>query len=298
MTRSADVSVVKTGPASITANSPFAYTLRVGNAGPSQASGVVVSDTLPTGYTFLPSAGCTAAGQVVTCTVGTVAVGATPTVTLNVQAPSTVAGTVANTATVVSDATDPNTSNNSSTFTSGGTNVADVSVTKSFTPATLVAGNTITYTMVVSNSGPSPAGTVVLTDTVPTGVTITGVSATNGATCDPAPAVRCTAATLAASGTYTVTAIGTIAASTAGGTTLSNTATVTSNQTTATDPTTSNNSATASGVVTTAADVAVTLTATTPTIAAGTIEHYVLHVQNNGPRTRRTSSPPARCRRG
>ena len=59
------------------------YTLRVHNEGPAEARDVVVSDPLPAGTTYLSDdAGCTVAGQVVSCALGTVAPGATRTITL------------------------------------------------------------------------------------------------------------------------------------------------------------------------------------------------------------------------
>lgn len=281
VTRSADVSIVKTGPATITASANSTYTLTIANAGPSQATGVVATDVLPAGLTFVSSAtGCTAAGTTVTCPVGTLARNASSTRTFVVLAAADVAATVANTATVSAATTDPNGANNSSTFTSSGTNVADVAISKAITPATLVAGGPITYTMVVRNNGPSTAQGVSVTDTVPAGVTITTVTTTAG-TCNPAPAIQCAIGTMSSGATATVTATGTIGSSAAAGTTLANTATASS--TSPTDPTTSNNSASASGTVTTSADVGVTLTANQPTIVAGAIEDYTLHIVNNGP---------------
>ena len=52
--------------------------------------------------------------------------------------------------------------------------MADVAVTKAIAPATLVAGGPVTYTMMVTNNGPSPAIGVTLDDPVPAnGVTTT-----------------------------------------------------------------------------------------------------------------------------
>ncbi|MFI0608099.1 MAG: DUF11 domain-containing protein, partial [Anaerolineae bacterium] len=72
-----DLSIGKTGaPNPVIAGSPLVYTLTVNNAGPSNAAGVVVVDTLPAGVTFVSStvspAGpvCTVALQVVTCNLG------------------------------------------------------------------------------------------------------------------------------------------------------------------------------------------------------------------------------------
>jgi uncharacterized repeat protein (TIGR01451 family) len=286
VTTSADVAITKSGPASITANADGVYTLTVSNAGPSQAIGVAATDPLPNGLTFVSSPdGCTATAGTVTCAVGTLAAGASATRRFTFHAPNNVPASVTNTATIGATTSDPTPGNNASTFVSGGANVADLGVTKSVAPAPLVAGGPLTYTMVVTNNGPSTANGVTLSDAVPSGVTITTVTTTTG-TCDPAPAVHCTATTLANGQSFTVTATGTIAAATATGTLLTNTASVSS--TSPVDPTTSNNSATASGTVTTSGDVGVTLTPQTPTITAGSVEAYTLHITNAGPSVARS----------
>ncbi len=282
VTKVADVAIVKTGPATITANTDQTYVLTITNTGPSQAIGVTAADVLGSGLTFVSGGGnCTAAGTTVTCAVGTLAVNQTVTRTFVVHAPGTVPDPLANTATITSTSTDPNAANNSSTFTSSAQNLADISVTKAQSPTTLVAGGPVTYTMLVTNNGPSPATTVQLTDTLPSNVTITTLTPVGGATCDPAPAVHCTATTLASGASFTVVVAATVAASTPAGTVLTNNVAVTSAS--PLDPTQSNNTASVSGTVTTSADVGVTLTADTPTINAGATETYRLHVVNNGP---------------
>ena len=101
VTQSADVSIAKSGPSTITASAQSTYTLTIANAGPSQATGVTVTDVLPAGLTFASSAsGCTATGTTVTCTVGTLASGASTQRTFVVDAAADVPATVANTATV------------------------------------------------------------------------------------------------------------------------------------------------------------------------------------------------------
>jgi uncharacterized repeat protein (TIGR01451 family) len=47
---------------------------------------------------------------------------------------------------------------------------ADVAVTKAVTPEAVLAGNTLTYTLVVSNNGPGLARNVVVTDALPAGM--------------------------------------------------------------------------------------------------------------------------------
>ncbi|MBK8541378.1 MAG: DUF11 domain-containing protein [Ardenticatenia bacterium] len=76
----ADLSVSKTGsPNPVNAGGTLTYAVIVSNAGPSSATGVVLVDTLPAAVTFVSAtvspAGptCSAAGQVVTCNLGTVA---------------------------------------------------------------------------------------------------------------------------------------------------------------------------------------------------------------------------------
>jgi uncharacterized repeat protein (TIGR01451 family) len=91
------------------------YTLTVTNNGSNDATGVTVTDNLPKAAGFASaSPGCTAAKATVTCDLGTVASGATRTVTIVVK--PTVRGTVTNTATVkAASPPDPNTANNTAT---------------------------------------------------------------------------------------------------------------------------------------------------------------------------------------
>ncbi len=113
--QSADVSITKTAdPAQTTVGSNVEYTIVVTNNGPGEATDVVVTDELPPGTTLVSSsAGCTGT-TTVTCTVGTLASGASATIELVVTMPST-PGPVSNTATVESSSTDPTLGNNSST---------------------------------------------------------------------------------------------------------------------------------------------------------------------------------------
>src|SRR5690242_19766641 len=62
--------------------------------------------------------------------------------------------------------TDPNTKNNSATVTTTVTPAADVAVTMS-APTSVSVGQSLTYTINVTNNGPSDASGVVLTDTLP-----------------------------------------------------------------------------------------------------------------------------------
>src|SRR5262249_16390526 len=114
----ADLSITKTGPSSVTVKSgdQFAYTLKVNNAGPSTASNVTVTDALPGGLTLASwSAGWACTGTPVKCTLTSpLPKGATSDLVLSVTV-SGAGGTISNQASVSSDTSDPNLSNNSAT---------------------------------------------------------------------------------------------------------------------------------------------------------------------------------------
>lgn len=118
--RRVDVSIAKSGvPDPIGQNQPMAYTLVVTNNGPSNASGVTVSDPLPGVFTFSSVSttvgSCSQAAGTVTCTLGSMIPGATGTITINGTMNST-PNLVTNTATVTQNETDTNVANNSSSF--------------------------------------------------------------------------------------------------------------------------------------------------------------------------------------
>jgi uncharacterized repeat protein (TIGR01451 family) len=115
----ADLSVVKTGPATAAAGGGLSWGIDVANAGPGPATGVVVTDVLPAGTTFVratPSQGtCAEAGGTVTCELGTLGSGSTAQITLAVSLAATAAGaTVTNRATVAATTPDPQPADNRS----------------------------------------------------------------------------------------------------------------------------------------------------------------------------------------
>jgi uncharacterized repeat protein (TIGR01451 family) len=66
---------------------------------------------------------------------------------------------------------DPNPANNLATATTQVTS-ADLSVSKTASSDPAVPGTDLTYTLTVSNAGPTSASVVVVTDTLPTGVDV------------------------------------------------------------------------------------------------------------------------------
>ena len=169
---SADVAVTKSGPASVTPGVTFDYDMTVHNNGPSQAAGVTLTDTLPSGVTFVSATGATCSAAV-ECTLGTVPAGATVPVTLTVMPDSgLIEGTVlVNTVTVSSTTADPAPADNTATAdVTVGPSVANVTIAKD-APATMVAGQDAVYDITVTNTGPSVAHDVRGVDVLPAGLT-------------------------------------------------------------------------------------------------------------------------------
>ena len=172
-----DLSIIKSdGELDVVAGTLLTYTFNIENTGPDDAAGTTVVDTLPAGFSYVSdtsSFGCTdntpGAGQV-TCLVGIVSEGGTPSFEMVVAVDSNVAdGTLAvNTAVVSSDSTDPDPLNNTDSETTLVNAVADLSINKTADPADLVAeGLQLTYSFEVDNSGPSDAQNVQTIDNLP-----------------------------------------------------------------------------------------------------------------------------------
>jgi len=115
----ADIGVTMTdSPDPVKRGSNLTYAIVVKNSGPGNASGVVTSDTLPSSMSFVSARstqGSCSGTTTVTCTLGSLANGASSTVTIVVK-PGT-RGTFSNTASITSSSSDTNTVNNSATVT-------------------------------------------------------------------------------------------------------------------------------------------------------------------------------------
>ena len=162
-----DVGIVKAGPANVYAGTNYTYTLTITNSGLGTASNVVTSDILPTNVTFVSaSSGGTNNAGVVSWTLSSLSPGVGTNLTLTVTAPT--GGNVTNMATVTSSTPDSNPANNTSAPVGTTiTPIADMAVGKTG-PATVVANSNLTYTISVTNLGPSPAAGIVVADVLPT----------------------------------------------------------------------------------------------------------------------------------
>jgi uncharacterized repeat protein (TIGR01451 family) len=116
--RQGDLAVTKSDrPDPVDVGALLTYTLRAENRGPDTATGVIVTDKLPSGVDFVSVAprNCRQKARKVTCNVATLASGATATVKIKVRPKK--AGTITDTASVESNVADPVTANNEDTET-------------------------------------------------------------------------------------------------------------------------------------------------------------------------------------
>ena len=169
VTNVADLGVRKSGPAGIVLGANFSYAISVTNFGPSTATGISVTDSLPAGLVFVssvPVATTNASRQVIWTNLGNLISGATTNLTLTVN--STVLGIVTNVATGGSPVFDPNPTNNTSTpVVTRITNIPPVA-----NPDTYAVGvnTTNSFSVTTNDSVGTPGGYL----------TIINVSATNG----------------------------------------------------------------------------------------------------------------------
>jgi len=149
------------------------FTISVTNNGPGNATGVVLRDALPLGLVYISHSGSSDYSQADNrWEVGTLLLGASATLQISALIEDGTAGTtITNTALVIeADVEDPDESNNED---SADVTIvaADLVVTKTVDDPTPVEGDTIVWTVTVTNNGPVDATGVVLSDILPAGLT-------------------------------------------------------------------------------------------------------------------------------
>lgn len=272
----ADLSLSKSGsPNPVLVGDSLTYSLIITNAGPSVAANVVVTDTLPLTVSFDATPGCNKSGGVVTCAVGALNSGATETVTLVVT--PTLAGILTNQATVSSAANDPDNNNNVASTTTTVNPKADLVISKIDEPEPVIAGETITYTLTVTNNGPSPAADVVISDTLPLSLSLQSVSPATSTQSGQQLTWNLSSMSVGETQTFTIVA-------NVGGevrNSIQNTAAVSSSTF---DPAAGNNSDTEITTVNTEIDLSLTKTDTPdPATISGNNIQYTLTISNSGP---------------
>jgi uncharacterized repeat protein (TIGR01451 family) len=197
------------------------YVITYTNTGHMAASGVVITDTVPTNSTFKSAAnGGTHAGGVVTWNVGTVAAGATSTVSFVVTVNSGLPNGTILRNTTYNIASTQTASAAGTELTTTVVSAPILNISKTAAPSPVVAGQDLTYTITYSNTGNENAANTVITDTIPANTTFK--SATGGGT-HAGGVVTWNIGTLnAKSGNRTVTLTVTTSATLADGATITN----------------------------------------------------------------------------
>jgi large repetitive protein len=281
----ADLSVVKSAtPNPVNAGSQLTYTFSTSNNGPSGATGVTLSDTLPAGETYVSA---TSQGTVaysngtVTVQLGSMAAGAADTTTIVVAVSPSATGSLTNTVTVSGNQPDPNPSNNTSTVTTQVAQSVDLALVKTATPNPVTAGNQLTYTLTATNNGPSNATGVTIVDTLPAGTMYVSASG-QGSPALSGQTLTLNVGNLASGASATSTVIVTVGSTVTG--TITNTAVVSGNQA---DPNLANNTATVSTQVNAPVhqqsytDLKIVKTAQPNPVSVGATLTYTLVVSNN-----------------
>ena len=167
------ITVKKTGRTALFVGNQVTYALTVSNAGDALLTGVTITDTTPAGMSYVsPILGGTASddGAAVTWGVGDLAVGASTSVSVTLQGDQT--GSVTNTASASTDQGVSDTATlDISILPAPGSNLQ---ITDSFDPVS--EGQTVGFTVTVSNQGRSPMTSVRVTVPIPTEFTVVSTS--------------------------------------------------------------------------------------------------------------------------
>src|SRR5688572_3817775 len=176
------VTIAKTHSGNFTQGQTGAtYSITATNSGSAPTSAAVsVTDTLPTGLTAtgISGTGWTCVLGTLTCTRSdALAAGASyPVITLTINVANNAASSVTNSV-AVSGGGETNTSNNTASDVTTIAQLPDMTIAKGHTGNFTQGQTSATYTITTTNSGFAPtSGTVTVTDTLPAGLTATGIS--------------------------------------------------------------------------------------------------------------------------
>jgi uncharacterized repeat protein (TIGR01451 family) len=293
----ADLSVTKTdGVTTAPAGGTVTYVVTFSNAGPDDVVGAPITDTAPSGMTFANWMCAASAGGACPAVSGSgpltgnvsIPKNGTVTFTVSAQIDPSAAGSITNTASIAAPGSvvDNNQNNNSASDTDTLTSSADLSITKTDGVPSIAAGSSVTYTIVVSNPGPSNVMGATVKDALPAALAAATWTCTGsmGGTCTASGSGDINDSANLPSGssvTYTLTA--TVAAGASG--TLVNTATV-SAPAGVTDPSPSNNSATDTDTIRpgvgNVVDLAIAIDDFNTYVRGGSLLDFIIVVQNHG----------------
>jgi uncharacterized repeat protein (TIGR01451 family) len=287
----ADLSLtMSASPSAVFVGSNVVYNLTASNAGPSTAQGVVIVQSLPTGFTYLNTSnypvGVSQTGSNLNLVVGSLPVYGTATVSVITAVTAGALGgnasaLVTSTASVGSPAPDPNPDNNTASATVLVSEpTADLAVTMTGSPSSVLQGALLTYTINVTNNGPFTANDVTLTTTLPANANFISATASQGTV---SVNFNDAIAELNNIGLGTNVVVTIVISPTITGTIVASTVVALGASSGEVDPNTFNNSASVSTTVGPAADLGVTAFATPSPVVAGHNLGYIGTVSNAGP---------------
>ena len=162
----ANVALSQTVNLPVNVGDKITYTVTAKNNGPNSATGVIINDVIPSGFTATPSIGTYYNG---TWVIASLTSGSSATLTISGTAIANMAGTyVTNTATETGQ--DQYTSQLPTTAASSYVNDAVLTIINTGTTPVNV-GQTGTFTITATNNGPDTANNIKITDALPAGFT-------------------------------------------------------------------------------------------------------------------------------
>ena len=279
-----DIKVTKTPDgAGVNAGDTATFSIKVENAGNGTATGVSVSDNLPAGQHWTESeTDCSISGadgsQVLTCTVGTLAAGASKTYSVSAVTDATDCGPIPNTASASATNEPSDALANNSDSGSIAVLCANIDIAKTADNGTVNAGDPIGFTITVTNKGDGTAYAVSAGDTLNAAFSWSLAAPSTGWTL-VGNQLTYAAGSLAAGASSSVHVVATSTAEDCG--VVNNTASVTAGN---------DGSDEASASVTiNCPDIHVDKSADNSPISAGDTASYTIKVTNDGPGTARTS---------
>ena len=261
---------------------PIVYTVQLTNNGPDTAAHVRIADLLPAGVSFVSATTTNGSYDAGT---GIWNIGLLPAAhvdSLSISAtvdPGTAGSTITNTASVLAlDQSDPVPGNDTASVDIHVLVLAaDLALTKTVDVPSPNVGDTVRFTIALSNAGPDLATDVAVTDSLPAGLSFVSATASSGSY--DSINGRWAVSTLAVSDPDTLQILATVDAGT-GGFTLTNTAYVSSSN--QDDPNAANDASSVNLTVQ-SADLVLTKSVDDPTPNEGASVLYRIVLKNNGP---------------
>jgi uncharacterized repeat protein (TIGR01451 family) len=292
--RPADLTISKTvAPAVVVPGLPVTYTITVTNTGSADADGATVLDLFPptisgVAWTCSGANGATCAqssgSDNLTLSLPSFPVGGAATITITGVVAADATGNLVNTAQVLPPVgvDDPTFANNTSTLSTPISVRGDLAITRMSNPAVPQAGQPITYTLTVTNAGPSTVVGATVVNIFPISVTnvIWNCGATSGSACPSSGSGSINApVTLAPGGNAVFTATGVVSPAALTMPPHSAIVTVPGN---VTDPDPDNNVFTDGGGLGRPADLTISKTVAPAVVVPGLPVTYTITVTNTG----------------